>query len=117
MVFILSLQGGDILFIPSHSAKRCKLGLGVSRNVVVLLVLCWMGVLCELILLSLKKFETDIKMLNCIPCYENTKGQAEGSGFSEHTTDTIAKMHQRTNELFQGIISQILGIKYQDTFI
>jgi len=21
------------------------------------------------------------KMLNCIPCYENTKGQAEGSGF------------------------------------
>ena len=56
-------------------------------------------------------------MLNCIPCYENTKGQAEGSGFSEHTTDTIAKMHQRTNELFQGIISQILGIKYQDTFI
>ena len=68
-------------------------------------------------------YETDIKMLNCIPRYESTKGQAEGSGFKEQTTDTsmhqctIAKMHQRTNELFQGIISQILRIKYQDTFI
>ena len=58
-------------------------------------------------------YETDIKMLNCIA---STKGQAEGSGFKEQTTDTsmhqctIAKMHQRTNELFQGIISQILKI-------
>ena len=42
------------------------------------------GRLCYLILLSLKKspgiYETDIKMLNCIPRYESTKGQAEGSG-------------------------------------
>ena len=59
-------------------------------------------------------------MLNCIPRYDITKGQAEGSGFKEQTTDTsmhqctIAKMHQRTNELFH---SQILRIKYQDTFI
>ena len=66
-------------------------------------------------------YETDIKMLNCIPRYESTKGQAEGSGFKEQTTDTsmhqctIAKMHQRTNELFQGIISQILKIKYHNT--
>ena len=60
-------------------------------------------------------------MLNCIPRYENTKGQAEGSGFKEQTTDTsmhqctIAKMYQCTNELFQEIISQILRIKYQNT--
>ena len=59
-------------------------------------------------------YETDIKMLNCIPRYESTKGQAEGSGFKEQTTDTsmhqctIAKMYQCTNELFQGIINQIL---------
>ena len=49
-------------------------------------------------------------MLNCIPRYESTKGQAEGSGFKEQTTDTsmhqctIAKMHQRTNELFQELL-------------
>ena len=66
-------------------------------------------------------YETDIKMLNCIPRYESTKGQAEGSGFKEQTTDTsmhqctIAKMHQCTNELFQGIISQILKKKYHNT--
>ena len=60
-------------------------------------------------------------MLNCIPRYESTKGQAEGSGFKEQTTDTsmhqctIAKMYQCTNELFQEIISQILRIKYQNT--
>ena len=72
------------------------------------------GRLCYLILLSLKKspsiYETDIKMLNCIPRYESTKGQAEGSGFKEQTTDTsmhqctIVKMHQRTSELFQELL-------------
>ena len=41
--------------------------------------------------------ETDIKMLKCIPRYDSTKGQAEGSGFKEQTTDTNAPMHYRQN--------------------
>ena len=47
-------------------------------------------------------------------------GQAKGFRFNEQITDTsmhhctIAKMHQRTNELLQGIISQILKIKIQN---
>ena len=65
MVFILSLQGGDILFIPSHSAKKCKLGLGVSRNVVVLLVLCYVYVGRSFVLTHPVKvlvfYEIDIK--------------------------------------------------------
>ena len=70
MVFILSLQGGDILFIPSHSAKKCKLGLGVSRNVVVLLVLCYVdGCFVRTHPIKFEKV-LDLcdryKMLNCI---------------------------------------------------
>ena len=86
-----------------------------------LLRLCWMGGCVNSSCKSPGIYETVIKMLNCIPRYESTNGTSWGVWFNEQITDasmhycTIAKMHQRTNELLQEIISQILKIKYHNT--